>query len=102
MTKKHNQVCTALKYIEHLLTGCISISQVAYLAGITIEIASSAVRIKICAITSGIKKFKSIIKKTKKKHDRIALLAKTKLNSIEVLISKASVISYISHDKLFH
>ena len=59
---------------------------------------SSAVGIKICAITAGIKKYKSIIKKKKKKHDKIALLGKNKLNTIEVLISKALINSYISHE----
>ena len=42
---------------------------------------------------------KSIIKKKKKKHDKIVLLAKFKLNSIEVLISKALIDSNISHDE---
>ena len=55
-------------------------------------------RTKICAITAGIKKYKSIIKKKKTKHDKIVLLAKSKLNSIEVLISKVSIDSNISHD----
>ena len=59
---------------------------------------SSAVVIKIFAITAGIKKYKSIIKK-KKNHDKIVLLEKDKLNTIEVLISKALIDSYISHDK---
>ena len=36
-----------------------------------------------------------------KKHDKIVLLAKTKLNTIEVLISKALIDSYINHDKIF-
>ena len=52
---------------------------------------------KISAINAGIKKYKSIIKKKKKKHDEIVLLAKFKLSSIEVLISKALINSYISH-----
>ena len=56
-------------------------------------------RIKICAITTGIKKYKSIIKKKRKKLNKIVLLAKNKLNSIEVLISKALIDSYISHDE---
>ena len=43
----------------------------------------------MCAVTAGIRKYKSIINKKKKKHDKIAILAKTKLNTIEVLISKA-------------
>ena len=42
---------------------------------------------------------KSIIKKKKKEHDKIVLLAKSKLNSIEVLISKALIDSVISHDE---
>ena len=40
------------------------------------------------------------MKKKKKKHDKIVLLAKSKLNSIEVLISKALIDSNISHDEL--
>ena len=54
-------------------------------------IISSAVGLKICAITSGIKKYKSIIKKKKKKHKRIVLLAKTKSNTMEVLVSIALI-----------
>ena len=49
--------------------------------------------------TTGIKKYKSIIKKRKKRHDKILLLGKYRLNAIEFLISKASINSYISHDK---
>ena len=47
---------------------------------------------KICAITAGIQNYKSTIKKKKKKHDKIVLLAKSKLNNIEILTS-----SNISH-----
>ena len=42
--------------------------------------------------------YKSIIKK-KKNFDKIVLLAKTKLNSIEILIYEALIDWYISHDK---
>ena len=42
--------------------------------------------------------YKSIINK-KKKHEKTVLLQKTKLNSIEVLISKALINSYISCDQ---
>ena len=105
MSKKHKKVCTTLNYIEHFLilgstiTGCVSISAFASLVGIPIGIASSTIGLKICVITAGIKKYKSIIKKKKKKHDKIVLLAKSKLNSIEVLISKALIDSVISHDE---
>ena len=49
--------------------------------------------------TTAIKKYKSLIKKKKKKHDKIVLLAKPKLNSIEVLIFNAFIDSVISHDE---
>ena len=39
------------------------------------------------------------MKKKKKKHDKIVLLARSKLHSIEVLISKALINSVISHDE---
>ena len=64
-----------------------------------VGITSSAVGIKIYAVTKGIKKYKSIIKKKNKKHDKIVLIRKDKLNTIEVLISKAFNNSYISHHK---
>ena len=65
--------------------------------GIPIGVTSSAIRLKLFAGNAGIKKHKSIIKK--KKHDKIVLLARSKLNSIEVLISKVSSDSSISQDE---
>ena len=104
MSKKHKKVCKALNYNEHFLglvssiTGCFSMSAFASLVGIPIGITSSAIVLKICAITARIRKYKSIIKKKKKKH-KIILLAKSKLNSIEVLISKALIDSVVGHDE---
>ena len=95
MGRKHKKVFTILNYIENFLilastiTGCISISAFASLFGIPIGITNSAIGFQICAIAARIQKYKSIIKKKKKKHDKIVFLAKSKLNSIEVLISKA-------------
>ena len=66
---------------------------------IRVGIASFAVGLKICTITAAIKKYKSIIKKIEKKHDHIVLLAKTKSNTIEVLISKALSDAYSNHDE---
>ena len=83
MNKKHKKVCRVLNYIEYSLilistvTGCVSISAVASLAGTLIGITSSAVGLKICVSTAGIKRYESIIKKKKKKHDQILLLAKS-------------------------
>ena len=82
MSKKQKKVCTTLNYIEHFLilastiTGCISSSAFSSLAGIPGRITSSAIGLKVCAMTAGIKKYKSIIKKKKKKYDKIVLLVK--------------------------
>ena len=106
MTRKHEKVCTTLNYINHFLnlastsTRCISIFAFASLLGIPIRNAIYEIRLTICAIGAGIKKYKSIIKKKKKKHDKIVLLAKPRINSIEVLISKALINSNIIHDEL--
>ena len=42
-----------------------------------------------------------MIKKKKQKHDKVVLLTKSKLNSIEVLISNALVDPNISYDEFF-
>ena len=42
--------------------------------------------------------YKPIIKKKKKKQDKTVLLGEDKLNTIEVLISKALIDSNISHN----
>ena len=69
MCKKQKKVCANLIYIEHFLilaltiTRCISVSPFTSLVDILIEITSSTIEIKICAVTAGVKKYKSTIKK---------------------------------------
>ena len=104
MSRKHKKVCTSLNYIEHFSTSastkleCISVSAFASLLGISIGITSFTIGLNICAIAAGIKKYMSSIKKKKKKHDKIVLLAKSKLNNVEVLNSKTLIDSKVSHD----
>ena len=68
--KKHKKVCTTVNYIDHFLilactiTGCISVSAFTCFIGIPIEITSFAIGLKVCVITAGIKKYKSIIQRT--------------------------------------
>ena len=80
------------------VTGRISISVFGLLAGIPTgnTNTSSAAELKMCAITAVIKKYKPYIKIKRKK--RLVRLAK-KGNAIEVLIFKALIDSYISHEK---
>ena len=83
------------------VNGCVSISASVSLVGALEDITSSPLGIKICTINSGIKKYKSIIKKSKEKYDEIVLVAKTKLDTIKVLISTALIHSYINDDNSF-
>ena len=80
------------------VSSCVSIFAFASLVGVPVGIASFAVGLRICAIMAGIKKYKSLIKKGKK-HNKIVLLGKAKLETIKVLISKTLIDSYISHDE---
>ena len=73
----------------------------ASLIDISKRIMSSTIGLNIWAIIARIKKYKSIIKKKKKKHDKIALLEKTNLDCIEDLISRSVTDPYIERD-YFH
>ena len=83
MNEKH-KVWRALNYFEHFLififavSSCVFISAFDSLIGVPVGITSSAVGLKIFAITAGIKKYKSIMKKKRKEHDKIVLLVEPK------------------------
>ena len=72
----------------------------ASLPGIPREITSSSIGLKVCEISAGIKTYGPLIKK-KKKAKWNGMLAKSTLNNIKVLISKALTDSYISYDDFF-
>ena len=103
--EKNKKVCATLNYVMHfpilasVVTECISTFTFASLLGITIGILYSAIGLKICTITALSKKYKPIIKKKKKKHDKIVLLGKTRLNRMEGLIDKALINPDIRNDE---
>ena len=72
MIRKHKKVCTTLNDIEYFLTlasaftASISIYAFASLIGIFIGISSSAVGLKICAITAVIQKYKTRLRERKR------------------------------------
>ena len=55
--------------------------------------------LNVRSLTVGIRKYKSIIRKNKNKHDKTLSLKRSKLTSIKVLISKALIDSIISYDE---
>ena len=104
MSKKHEKVYVVLNYIENLLvlistvSGCVFICNFAPLVGFPIGIPNSAIGLKTCVIPAEIKRYKSIIKKKKKKHEKILSLAESKLNSVEDSIFTALINSNIGDD----
>ena len=95
MSKKPKKTCKFLNYVENLLilastvTGCILHSVFISLVSVPVGTTNSAVGIKFWAIIAEIKNYKSIIKKKKKKHDKIVLLGKNKLDTFGILITDA-------------
>ena len=73
MSEKYRKTCKYLSYVEHLLilvstdTDCVSISAFASLVFVPVDSTRSTAGIKICAVTAGMKKYKSIIKKRRKR-----------------------------------
>ena len=72
MSKKCKKVSTILNYIENILlfstsTGCVLNFALASLTGIPIGIPSLAVGLNNGAITAVIRRYKSIIKKKRKR-----------------------------------
>ena len=63
MSNEHKKVCRTLNYIEPFLvlafaiTGCVTISAFASLFGVPIGFTSSAIGLKSCATTVGIKNY---------------------------------------------
>ena len=81
-----------------ILSGSISIASFATVIGAPAGIIGASCGFTF-SITSGfVKKFLKTIRNKKKKHNKIIMLARSKLNSIESKISKALVDNEISHE----
>ena len=96
---------SAFDYIDKVLivlsatSGGVSIISFTSILGAPVGIASASFTL-IFSITTGIiKKLLKTTRNKKKKHDKILMLAKSKLNSIETLVSQALVDMEISHQE---
>ena len=95
--KKLNNYVTAFDYIDKVLivlsatSDGISIISFRSITGAPVGIASASFT-QIFSLTTGIaKKLLNITRKKKKKHDKILIFTKSKLNSIEKFISQALI-----------
>ena len=81
-----------------ILSGSISIASFASVIGAPAGIIGASCGFTF-SITSGfVKKFLKTIRNKKKKHNKIIMLARSKLNSIESKISEALMDNEISHE----
>ena len=81
-----------------ILSGSISIASFASVIGVPAGIIGASCGFTF-SFTSGIvKKFLKTIRNKKKKHNKIVMLTRSKLNSIESKISKALMDNEISHE----
>ena len=106
-SKKLSKYVAAFDYIDKILivlsatTGGVSICSFTSIVGAPVGIARASF-ILIFSLATGItKKLLNITRQEKKKHDKILMLDKSKLNSIETLISQALIDLEISHEEFF-
>ena len=77
--------------------GTLSIASHATVVGIPVEIAGASLTLIFTVITGVVKKLLSVTKKKKKKHNKIMVLARNRLNIVETLLSSALSDFDISH-----
>ena len=103
--KKLIKYVTAFDYIDKILiilkatSSGVCIISSASVDGAPVGIASASFTLIFSLKTEIIKKLQSIARNKKKKHDKILMLAKGKLDSIETLISKALIDMEISDEE---
>ena len=105
-SKKISNYVAVFDYIDKILialyarTGEASICSFASVVGAPVGIASASFTLLFSLTIGIVKKLLSITRNKKKMYDKIIMLAKSKLNSIETLISQGLIDMEISHEKL--
>ena len=104
-SKKLSKYVAVFDYIDQALivlsaaSGGVSIISFTSIIGAPVGIASASFTLIFSLTTGIVKKLLNITRNKKKKHDKILMLAKSKLNSIETLISQALIDMDISHEE---
>ena len=104
MSKKLSKYIASFEYFDKSLivlsvaTGSISIASFATVIGAPVGMMSASCSLAFSITTGFVKKFLKTIRNKKKKHNKIVMLARSKLNSIESKISEALINNEISHE----
>ena len=104
-SKKLSKYVVAFDYIDKILiilsatSGGVCIISSLSVVGAPVGIASASFTLIFSLATGIVKRLLSIIRNKKKRHDKILMLAKSKINSIETLVSQALIDMEISHEE---
>ena len=104
MSKNFSKYIASFDYLDKSLivlsvaTGSISIESFATAIGAPVGIMSASCSLAFLIATGFINRFLKTIRNKKKKHDKVAMLARSKLNSIESKISEALTNNEIIHE----
>ena len=105
MQYKISKYVAAFDYIDRILivlsarSGGVCIISSASVVGAPIRIVRASFTLIFSLTTGIIKKLLSVTRNKKKKHNKILMLAKSKLNSLKTLISQTLVDMEISHEE---
>ena len=108
MLSKLNKYVTAFDYIDKILivlsatSSGVSIISFTSIIGAPVGIASASFTLIFSLTTGIVKKLLNITRNKKKKQDKIFMLTKSKLSTIETLISQALIDMDISHEKCYN
>ena len=105
ISKKLSKYIAAFDYADKILIalsasfGILSLVSHATFVGIPVCLAGVSLTVVVSLTTRIVKKLLKVTRKKKKKHNKLVMLAKSKLNSIETLMSQALIDLEISHEE---
>ena len=104
MSKRLSKYIVSFNYFDKSLivlsvaTGSISIASFPTVVGAPVGMMSASFSLAFSITTGFVKKFLKTIRNKKKKHNKIVMLARSKLNNIESKISEALIYNKVSHE----
>ena len=104
MSKRLSKYIACCDYFDKFLivlsatSGSVSIASFATVIGTPVGIASARLNLTFSLSTGIVKKLLKATRDKKKKHNKIIMLARKKLNSVESKVSEALANNEISHD----
>ena len=105
ISKKLSKYIAAFDYVDKIFIvlsasfGTLSAVSHATVVGIPVGLAGASLTVVFSLTTGIVNKLLNVTRKEKKKHNKIVILAKSELNSIETLMSQALIDLYITREE---